>query len=80
LWRAPESSHGRRKIQGGVAQGVGTAEVKEYVCSADAVHTTLATIMCAVHDALVPLDVQSRETPLLPNRIWTLIQQVKGCG
>ena len=46
-------------------------------CGEGAIHTTPATLMCAVNDALAPLGVQSRETPMSPNRIWTLIQQAK---
>jgi CO/xanthine dehydrogenase Mo-binding subunit len=46
-------------------------------CGEGAIHTTPATLMCAVNDALAPLGVQSRETPMSPNRIWTLIQQSK---
>ncbi len=46
-------------------------------CGEGAIHTTPATLMCAVNDALAPLGVQSRETPMSPNRIWKLIQQAK---
>jgi len=42
-----------------------------------AMHTTPAAILCAVNDALVPLGVTLLEVPASPQRIWTLLQQVK---
>jgi len=36
-----------------------------------------AAILCAVNDALVPLGVTLLEVPASPQRIWTLLQQVK---
>jgi CO/xanthine dehydrogenase Mo-binding subunit len=46
-------------------------------CGEGAIHTTPATLMCAVNDALFPLGVQARETPMSPNRVWKLIQQAQ---
>jgi CO/xanthine dehydrogenase Mo-binding subunit len=43
-------------------------------CGEGAIHTTPATIMCAINDALHPLGVQIRETPASPNRVWKLLR------
>lgn len=45
-------------------------------CGEGAIHTTPATIMCAINDAIQHLGVQIRETPASPNRVWKLLQQV----
>ena len=42
-------------------------------CGEGAIHTTPATVVCAINDALAPLGVQMRETPASPNRVWTLM-------
>jgi len=42
-----------------------------------AMHTTPAAVMCAINDALSPLGIKAHEVPASPNRLWTLIQQVK---
>ena len=42
-------------------------------CGEGAIHTTPATVICAINDALAPLGVQMRETPASPNRVWTLM-------
>jgi CO/xanthine dehydrogenase Mo-binding subunit len=42
-------------------------------CGEGAIHTTPATLICAINDALSPLGVQIRETPASPNRVWSLI-------
>jgi CO/xanthine dehydrogenase Mo-binding subunit len=44
-------------------------------CGEGAIHTTPATIVCAINDALQPLGVQIRETPASPNRVWKLLQE-----
>ena len=38
----------------------------------------LGAVVGAVEDALSPLGVKIRETPLTPNRVWRLIQEAKG--
>lgn len=43
-------------------------------CGEGAIHTTPAAIICAINDALAPLNIQIRETPASPNRIWKLLQ------
>lgn len=45
-------------------------------CGEGAIHTTPATIMCAINDAIGHLGVQIRETPASPNRVWKLLQEV----
>ena len=45
-------------------------------CGEGAIHTTPATIMCAINDAIHHLGVQIRETPASPNRVWKLLQEV----
>jgi CO/xanthine dehydrogenase Mo-binding subunit len=47
-------------------------------CGEGAIHTTPATVIGAINDALQPLGVQIRETPASPNRVWNLIQSAKG--
>jgi CO/xanthine dehydrogenase Mo-binding subunit len=42
-----------------------------------AIHTTPAAIMCAINDALMPLEVRATEVPATPNRLWKLIQEAK---
>ena len=46
-------------------------------CGEGAIHTTPATLICAINDALHPLGVQVRETPASPNRLWKLIAGAK---
>ena len=46
-------------------------------CGEGAIHTTPATIMCAINDAIAHLDVQIRETPASPNRLWKLLQDAR---
>ena len=46
-------------------------------CGEGAIHTTPATLMNAVNDALAPLGVAIRETPMSPNRVWKLLQQAQ---
>jgi len=46
-------------------------------CGEGAIHTTPATIMCAVNDALAPLGVSATEVPASPLRVWKLLQQAK---
>jgi CO/xanthine dehydrogenase Mo-binding subunit len=43
-------------------------------CGEGAIHTTPATIMCAINDALAPLGVQATEVPASPMRVWKLLQ------
>ncbi|MBT4520869.1 MAG: xanthine dehydrogenase family protein molybdopterin-binding subunit [Halieaceae bacterium] len=46
-------------------------------CGEGAIHTTPATIMCAINDAIHPLGIQITETPASPNRLWQLLQEVR---
>ena len=46
-------------------------------CGEGAIHTTPATLMCAINDALAPLGLNIRETPASPHRVWKLLQQAK---
>jgi CO/xanthine dehydrogenase Mo-binding subunit len=46
-------------------------------CGEGAIHTTPATIMCAINDAIHHLGVQIRETPASPNRVWKLLQEAR---
>ncbi len=47
-------------------------------CGEGAIHTTPATVMCAINDALAPLGVLAREVPASPNRIWSLLMRQDG--
>lgn len=46
-------------------------------CGEGAIHTTPATILCAINDALSPLGVRAREVPASPTRLWTLIEEAE---
>ena len=46
-------------------------------CGEGAIHTTPATLMCAINDALSPLGLKIHETPASPHRLWKLLQQAK---
>jgi len=46
-------------------------------CGEGAIHTTPATLMCAINDALAPLGLNIRETPASPHRVWKLLQTAK---
>ena len=46
-------------------------------CGEGAIHTTPATIMCAINDALAPLGTQATEVPASPMRVWKLIQEAE---
>jgi CO/xanthine dehydrogenase Mo-binding subunit len=46
-------------------------------CGEGAMHTTPAAILCAINDALVPLDLRMLEVPASPQRLWTLLQSAK---
>ncbi|MBV2234105.1 MAG: xanthine dehydrogenase family protein molybdopterin-binding subunit [Sterolibacterium sp.] len=46
-------------------------------CGEGAIHTTPATLMCAINDALAPLNLKIHETPASPQRLWKLLQQAK---
>lgn len=43
-------------------------------CGEGAIHTTPATILCAINDALAPLGKEILETPASPHRLWKLLQ------
>ena len=45
-------------------------------CGEGAIHTTPATILCAINDALAPLGKQATEVPASPMRIWNLLRDV----
>jgi len=47
-------------------------------CGEGAIHTTPATVMCAVNDALAPLGVRANEVPATPLRLWKLIRAAAG--
>ena len=47
------------------------------LAAADAVRNALPAIAAAVEDALAPLGVKIRETPLTPDRILDLIEKAK---
>ncbi|MFO1292132.1 MAG: xanthine dehydrogenase family protein molybdopterin-binding subunit [Rubrivivax sp.] len=42
-------------------------------CGEGAIHTTPATILCAINDALAPLGKEILETPASPHRLWKLL-------
>lgn len=42
-------------------------------CGEGAIHTTPATLMCAINDALSPLGLEILETPASPHRLWKLL-------
>jgi CO/xanthine dehydrogenase Mo-binding subunit len=44
-------------------------------CGESAIHTTPAAIICAINDALAPLNTRITEVPASPNRVWKLIQE-----
>jgi CO/xanthine dehydrogenase Mo-binding subunit len=44
-------------------------------CGEGAIHTTPATILCAINDALAPLGKQATEVPASPMRIWNLLRE-----
>ena len=46
-------------------------------CGEGAIHTTPAAVMCAVNDALAPLETMAREVPAAPSRIWNLIRSTQ---
>ena len=46
-------------------------------CGEGAIHTTPAAVLCAVNDALVPLQILAREVPASPNRVWNLIRETQ---
>ncbi|MFT5695970.1 MAG: CO/xanthine dehydrogenase Mo-binding subunit [Myxococcota bacterium] len=45
-------------------------------CGEGAIHTTPATVLCAINDALAPLGKQATEVPASPMRIWKLLNEV----
>lgn len=47
-------------------------------CGEGAIHTTPATILCAINDALAPLGKEMLETPASPRRLWQLLHD--GCS
>jgi CO/xanthine dehydrogenase Mo-binding subunit len=49
-------------------------------CGEGAIHTTPATILCAINDALAPLGVRVTEVPATPNRLWKLIHSATRSG
>ena len=46
-------------------------------CGEGAIHTTPATIMNAINDALAPLGTQATEVPASPLRVWKLIRDAE---
>lgn len=44
-------------------------------CGEGAIHTTPATILCAINDALAPLGKELLETPASPHRLWKLLRE-----
>ncbi|EPZ16113.1 hypothetical protein M622_02760 [Thauera terpenica 58Eu] len=44
-------------------------------CGEGAMHTTPATILCAINDALAPLGKEMLETPASPHRLWKLLHE-----
>jgi CO/xanthine dehydrogenase Mo-binding subunit len=46
-------------------------------CGEGAIHTTPATIMNAINDALAPLGTQATEVPASPQRVWQLIRDAE---
>lgn len=44
-------------------------------CGEGAIHTTPATILCAINDALAPLGKELLETPASPHRVWKLLHE-----
>jgi CO/xanthine dehydrogenase Mo-binding subunit len=46
-------------------------------CGEGAMHTTPAAILCAINDALLPLGVSIFEVPASPQRVWTLLRQLR---
>ena len=44
-------------------------------CGEGAMHTTPATILCAINDALAPLGKEILETPASPRRLWKLLHE-----
>jgi len=46
-------------------------------CGEGAIHTTPAVLMCAINDALQPLNLKIHETPASPHRLWKLLQQAR---
>lgn len=49
-------------------------------CGEGAIHTTPATIMCAINDALAPLGATATEVPASPERLWRLIRDAERAG
>ncbi len=49
-------------------------------CGEGAIHTTPATVMCAINDALSPLGVRATEVPASPLRLWELIRNAEHGG
>ncbi|MCP5041932.1 MAG: xanthine dehydrogenase family protein molybdopterin-binding subunit [bacterium] len=43
-------------------------------CGEGAIHATPSAVMCAINDALAPLDRQATEVPASPMRIWNLLR------
>jgi CO/xanthine dehydrogenase Mo-binding subunit len=44
-------------------------------CGEGAIHTTPATLLCAINDALAPLGKEMLETPASPHRLWKLLHE-----
>lgn len=44
-------------------------------CGEGAIHTTPATLLCAINDALAPLGKEILETPASPHRLWKLLHE-----
>jgi CO/xanthine dehydrogenase Mo-binding subunit len=44
-------------------------------CGEGAIHSTPATILCAINDALAPLGKELLETPASPHRVWKLLNE-----
>ncbi len=49
-------------------------------CGEGAMHTTPATILCAINDALAPLGKEILETPASPHRLWKLLHEDKAAS
>ncbi|MFQ5697681.1 MAG: xanthine dehydrogenase family protein molybdopterin-binding subunit, partial [Myxococcota bacterium] len=49
-------------------------------CGEGAMHTTPAAVLCAINDALAPLQVLATEVPASPNRIWKLLRAARAAA
>ncbi|MBW2270209.1 MAG: xanthine dehydrogenase family protein molybdopterin-binding subunit [Deltaproteobacteria bacterium] len=46
-------------------------------CGEGAIHTAPAAVLCAINDALAPLDVVATEVPASPHRLWRLLREAR---